>query len=130
MELEKGGGFILKALLSFMDNRQQAWLLALFFVTVGTVWWLVPYSYTVLALGLVPMSVYLAIRFPAIPCILFLSITYVRVLEVFPALKALHIPFLLGIGMFTGTLSNVLTRKITLYWDLEFSLLLLYYLKY
>jgi O-antigen ligase len=90
---------------------------------VAAVWYAVPIAFLPIALGLLPIAAYLAMRNPFLLCLLFTIFSFFRIHEVFPQLEPLKIPKMLAIATLVVLAAHAIFGRIKGFWRVEFTLL-------
>jgi probable O-glycosylation ligase (exosortase A-associated) len=80
-----------------------------------------------LVLILAPIGVYIVLKQPFLMAILFVVFSFFRIHEAFPFLMPIKIPLLLALATIASCSLAIVQRKIPVYWQSEFMLLILFF---
>ena len=111
-----------------MSSRLQVTFAISVCLLVMVLWRVIPHPVVVVAVGLLPFAVLFVLDKPFVMVVLFVVFSFFRIHEVFPQLYSLKIPLLLSLASIATLFWHVaITRKIELYWRIEFTWLTLFF---
>ncbi|WP_135078818.1 O-antigen ligase family protein [Terasakiella sp. SH-1] len=90
-------------------------------------WLVLPHPVLVVALALVPVVGFIALKFPFLMVLGFVIFSFFRIHEVFPQLYPLRIPQLLAMGTLASLAFNFTTQRIKIYWRDELSVFMIFF---
>lgn len=91
-------------------------------------WMVLPHPVLAVALALVPVVIFIALKSPFLMVLGFVIFSFFRIHEVFPQLYSLRIPQLLALGTIASLAFNFMTHRIEVYWRNELSVFSVFFL--
>jgi len=99
------------------DNQKVVYvLISLCFCGLASLaWWAVPHPAIPIVMSVLPIGILVVLKYPSFIALLFLSLSFFRIHEVFPVLMPLKLPLLLALGTLVSLVWNVYIRKIEVF---------------
>ncbi|WP_420548177.1 O-antigen ligase family protein [Curvivirga sp.] len=91
-------------------------------------WYVISHPAIPVALALIPILIFVALRYPFLMVLGFLIFSFFRIHEVFPQLYPLRIPQMLALGTIASLAFNLMTKRIEVYWRSEFSIFCVFFI--
>lgn len=106
---------------------QQIGLALISILLLALLWYKIPHP-VVAALALLPLMLVAGLRMPFVLCLAFITFSFFRLHEAFPALYPLKIPQLLAIGTLGSLAFNLITQRIEMFWCREHTTFLCFFM--
>lgn len=88
---------------------------------------LVGHPLAMLAAGMVPLAMIIALRMPFLLCLMFVLLTFFRLHEAFPVLNPLRLPQLVALGTLAVLAAHLVAKRVVIAWNKSLRLFAIFF---